>query len=122
MIDESKSGAVISKILRETTETIIQWSLSNHRVNGMDGDEELIGNIYQADISGKHIRLYKYKFKWYVEEDVYHWVSRIRLEFFSSYNGATEWTFPYSNTLDDLYDAVMAQTAGVNDFFDEYLD
>lgn len=123
--NKNKAILVIQKILRETKENKITWSSKMFRPSqfkGLGASEEIIGNVYETEIANKDLRLYKYKSKYFVDEERTEWIDYIRLEFFETFDYATEWVFPYTNSLDDLYDAVMAQTANVDDFFNNYLD
>lgn len=122
--NEDKAIATIQKILRDTKDARIKWHVANFRISqikGLGANEEIIGHVYITNISNKHLRLYRYKTKYFVDEERTELIDYIRLEFYETFDYNTEWVFPYTNALDDLYIAIMAQTAGVNDFFDEYL-
>lgn len=72
------------------------------------------GPHYFSEHGGKILRLRRaYEREWDQELP--------RLEFVDAEDRSL-WTFPYSEALDDLYQAVRYQTAGVGDFLDTLLE
>lgn len=111
---------VILKLNRDTKEDKIEWKVTHNRPSSLAGMEVLKDNIYVAKVSTKRIRLYKYEYKYFYEEDAFVWSESYRLEFVDAL-GNSEWEFPNDNAIDDLYDSVRYKTSNVEDFFKDYL-
>lgn len=141
--NKEKISSVVSKILRETQEGLIKWDISHINEKSdiqQDDDTRIIGNIYTAKIDNKNIRLFERKIKtenynpmWgdYAssgtvilrgKEPTYKWITYFRLEFYNASTQRSEWIFPSTNAISDLYEVVCAQTSEVGDFFSQYLN
>lgn len=111
---------VIVKLNRDTKEDKIKWEVTHTIPSSLAGTEKLIDNIYVAKVSTKKVRLYKYEYKHFYEEEIFFWLEAFRLEFIDLYE-KTEWEFPRDNAVEDLYDSVRYKTSNVEDFFKDYL-
>ena len=111
---------VIVKLNRDTKEDKIKWEVTHNIPSSLAGTEKLIDNIYVAKVSTKKVRLYKYEYKHFYEEETFFWLEAFRLEFIDFYEKA-EWEFPKDNAVEDLYDSVRYKTSNVEDFFKDYL-
>ncbi|GEM_PF-4170926 len=122
--NEERASTAVSKILRETKENTLVWSINLllRDYNFLGVEETLLGNYYSTTIKDKSLRIYKVKTRYFTDYNEYMWVDVCVLEFYNFYNGATEWRFPDTNATSDLYEAVMTQTARMDEFFDDYLE
>jgi len=118
--EEDRSSKAITKILRQTLEGEILWKIDNGRPNNLGAEEYVIGHVYKTDVLDKHLRLYKYKSKFFTDYLEYTMIEGIKLQFVDN-NDNPEWEFPYSNAVDDLYRAISYQTSEVKDFFEKLL-
>lgn len=111
----------IVKINRETKEDKISWNKVNLKPTSLSNAEVVSGFVYESRVLNKDVILYKYQYKYYTDEDEFHWVDGYRLDFVDGRN-ISEWTFPYNNATEDLYETVQFKQANVSDFLTEYLD
>lgn len=110
----------ITKLNRDTKEGTVLWDSDRRAPSSLSGGDNLLGNMYSTRVLGKNIRLYKYEYKDYYEEESFHWSTRFRLELVDHW-GATTFIFPEDTSIYDLYNSVMYQTSNVKDFLDSYL-
>ncbi len=117
----SKYLKIIVKLNRDTNEEKIYWEI-NRSIPLLSAHERLIDNVYTVKISDKNLRLFKYDYRYYLDEDTYDWVRTCRLEFIDIH-GNSEWTFPNDlrNAIEDLYETVRFKTAKVDNFLNDYL-
>lgn len=111
---------VIIKINRDTKEDKIKWEVTHTTPTSLSGTEKLIDNVYVAKVSTKKVRLYKYEYKYFYDEEAFLWLEGYRFEFID-FNDKSEWEFPRDNSIEDLYDSVRYKTSKVEDFFKDYL-
>lgn len=119
MDNERKVTALIVKLNKLTQEGELKWETKNYEIQ-LGSTEELLNKVYQTKLKNKEIRIFRYRYKYYTDEHVYHWASDCRLEFIDS-DGTPEWTFPEESTIYDLYDSVRYQTAQIDNFLDNFL-
>src|SRR5271165_5561208 len=118
--DIDKTSKAVTKFLRQTLEGEISWKIDDRKAVPGAG-EYVIGKIYMTIILDKCLRIYKYKEKYYADEDNYSWSEGVKLQFTDD-EGNPEWDFPYSNAVDDLYKAISFKTTNVEEFFDKWLN
>ncbi|KAA6333364.1 hypothetical protein EZS27_018212 [termite gut metagenome] len=112
-IEKSRQAVII--MLRETMENEIRWNISppDHSKYFLEIGESILGNIYCTVINGKNIRLFQYKFKG---------ETHYRLEIYDINNDSTLWIFPPTDSIRNLYDQVLRQFSGVEEFLEEFLE
>ena len=111
----------IIKFNRDTKEDKIKWEAVQGDPSSLGGTERLKGNVFKTRVLDKKIRLYRFEFRYYYEEELWQWQEGLRLEFIDG-NNNTEWEFPADRTIQDLYDTVSYKTAKAEDFFSAYLN
>jgi hypothetical protein len=80
-----------------------------------------LDNVYTSKVLDRNLRLYKYKTKYFHDEDAFDWTEGYRLEFIDRW-GNSEWTFPEDRATYDLYETVRYKTSKIDDFMNKYLD
>ena len=81
------------------------------------GSEDIITIAYITKRNKRNIRLYPYKTRHYVDEDVWHWIDEVALELSDS-SGNAWWRCPNNRIIWDLLEAVRFQTVGVDEFIE----
>jgi hypothetical protein len=115
------SQKVILKLNRDTKENKIKWSVvTNFIPSSISGTEVLVGSIYLSKVNDRSLILYKYRHRYYFDEDQYNLVDDIRLEFINK-SGISEWEFPQDRAIDDLYETVRYKSAHIDEFFQDFL-
>lgn len=63
--NKDKASLVVSKILRETQEGSIKWSIFYNNKSDIQSDDDtfVIGNVYVTHIDTKDFRIYRFKLK-----------------------------------------------------------
>jgi len=130
---QNKWVEAITKLIKLTQEGNLIWSPKT----GMDANREdyRVDTFFVSKYKNKILRLYKCNYR--IDEpgplsqitSIFsdtkrkypYWTSSITLEFIDDV-GNTIWTFPYSNVLKDLLEAVRYQVAGVDDFIKDILE
>ncbi|KPA11391.1 hypothetical protein MHK_008414 [Candidatus Magnetomorum sp. HK-1] len=101
-----------------TVDETIKWkTVTLNNAPGLEGYEELNGNVYCCKHKGKRLCIYKYDTRYYVDEDAWYPSSSTRLLFIND-DYAAEWCFPENRMINDLYSSVSYQIAQVDSFFD----
>lgn len=128
--NKDKASLVVSKILRETQEGSIKWSIFYNNKSDIQSDDDtfVIGNVYVTHIDTKDFRIYRFKLKietspfYTTNKEELKWRHCYRLELYNSTTGRSEWIFPNTNAIYDLYEVVCTQVSGINDFLSKYLN
>ena len=128
----------VTNLIKLTQAGKLKWSAG--RADKNIGREDLrIETVFLAEYKNRNLRLFKYSYM--VEEpgalerlissdsSLYlgtkrkypYWSSSITLEFIDE-AARTLWTFPHTNALNDLFEAVQYQVAGVDEFLKEILE
>jgi hypothetical protein len=118
--DIDKTSKAVTKILRQTQEGEITWEIDQREQLIVVANETIISNIYITKILDKHLRIYKY---YYQGKDEFYRdinVEGIKLQFTNEY-GYPEWSFPYSNAVNDLYEIIVFKMCDVEKFLDTWL-
>lgn len=116
----SKSIDTIIKLNKLTKDNEITWETSRFDPSSLNGTERINGNSYITEINGKHLRIYKYEYRHYHDEDVFDYIPDFRLEFIDE-RGKGEWVFPSDKAISDLYDTILYKVSGAENFFDTFL-
>mgnify|MGYP006091468157 CR=1 FL=1 len=118
---ESKYIKTVLKLNRLTKENELIWETSRFDPNSISGTERMVGNAFVTTANDKQIRLYKFEYRHYTDEDEFFWAPDFRLEFIDS-RGNGSWQFPDDRTITDLYETVTYKTSGAEEFVDGFLD
>jgi len=119
-MNTSQSVRLVAKLNRDTKENKIKWRVSPSGALSLAGTETVLDNAYICKVLDKYIRLFRLKAKFYYDEGAYEWVENYRLEFVDV-TGKSEWTFPDSTAIYDLYETVRYKTSNVEDFFNKFI-
>lgn len=109
-----KAALVISKILRKTLEEEIQWSTypSRSKIDLLK-NEILHGDVFSVILENRHLRIYCYEISVNtscIQDATEKQELKYRLEFFNHESGITEWSFPNTNSIYDLYETIKIKT------------
>lgn len=122
---QEKATLVVSKILRDTLEKKIQWSIypSRNKINLLK-NETLHGDVFYVMLENRYLRIYCYETPFnnsFIVNSTEKWELKYRLEFFNNDSGIDEWAFPNTNSIYDLYETIKIQVSKVEEFFDTFL-
>lgn len=110
---------LIEKLIELTQKKVIIWDISNFypTLSSM----ERFDTVFSAKHLNMNLRVYKYFYRLYIDEDEYHTLEAFRLETFDE-NNNTLFRFPETNNLKDLLDTVMYQKSNIEDFYKQLLN
>ena len=109
-------------MIDETKKAIVKWKISSPRsIDSLEGEQNLIGKVYETEYKNKNLRLYKYSEPVQVDEFEYLTKTFYKLEF-TDENDRNLWTFPYYiRELQDLYETVQFKSSDLDKFFDDII-
>lgn len=127
----------VGKLLELTQKGLLLWEPAKPPVYlNSEPNSSRVDVVYEAQYKEKTLRLYETRYKvekpssyfglatsttsFFDQREYPYWTSTTVLELLDD-NGLSPWTFPKSQVLDDLLDAVRYQVSGVKDFLDEIL-
>ncbi|RFZ95180.1 hypothetical protein D0C36_06535 [Mucilaginibacter conchicola] len=119
-MNNSKAYKIVAKFNRDTKEGKIVWSITREKPSSLSGSENLIDDVFVTQVLEKKLRLYRFQYKSYYDEDIYEWVDKYRLEFVGIW-GNSEWTFPYEMPIFDLYESVRYKVSNIDKFMEDFL-
>jgi hypothetical protein len=121
MIESRNLVKAIAKINKLTKSGEITWVIArNTGLMQLPGNNSIFGLVYESKYQGQNLRLFKYNYRVYTDEDEYTLLTSTKLLFVES-NGQTLWDVPMGRGLEDLYDSVQFKTANAEDFFEKLL-
>lgn len=115
-----KITSLIVKLNKLTQAGEITWEARDDHFR-LGTHEEFLDKIYYCTYKTKNFRVYNYRYRYYTDEETYHWISRHRLELIDGM-GETDYVFPEERAVSNLYDSVRYQVAGVDDIIDDLLE
>ena len=121
MISESKISKFVGLLISKTKSKDIKWNVAKYRPESLEGEEAIIGTVYETEFQDKSLRLYKYSVPIQVDEFEFRTHVFFKLEFIDN-SKKNLWTFPrYTRELFDLYETVQVKTSGIDDFIDSVI-
>jgi hypothetical protein len=122
MISENKISKFIALLITDTKKDKAKWEISTRRtIDSLEGEQNVIGKIYETEFKEKYLRLYKYWEPIQVDEFDYLRKTFFKLEFIDE-NGRNLWTFPfYIRELQDLYETIQIKSSELDKFFNELI-
>jgi hypothetical protein len=117
---KDKVTQFVLKLIKLTKNKEITWKGFIPLDTDLPNEEVILDKIYKTTVSDKQLHLYRYKFKYFIDEYEYQWVQKVRLELIDS-KGETDYVFKYENSMNDLYDIVREQASNVNQLIDDIL-
>lgn len=121
MIPENKISNLLGLLIKDSEKGKAQWSISSSkRIDSLEGEQKLIGKVYEVEYLEKYLRLYKYSEPVQVDEFEYQDKVYYKLEFIDE-NDCNLWSFPfYIRELGDLYNVVQIKSSEIDKFFDQF--
>ncbi len=122
MISENKISKFIALLISDTKKNKAKWEISTIRtIDSLEGEQIVIGKIYETEFKEKNLRLYKYSEPVQVDEFEYLRKTFFKLEFIDE-SDKNLWTFPYYiRELQDLYETVQIKSAELDKFFNDII-
>jgi len=121
-MDQDRIAQLVLKLIKLTNTDKIEWkSLLPTDMKWRKDPGYLIDKVYRTQVNGKSFQLYRYKEKWYREEDDYEWIVSTRLELIDE-NEYTDYEFEYSNSMNDLYEIVREKTSKAEEIINQILN
>ncbi|MCT7445517.1 hypothetical protein [Aliarcobacter cryaerophilus] len=105
---------LVEKLIELTQKNIISWQISKNTPSL--SSMEQFDTIYSTFYLNQNIRVYKYFYRYYKDEDEFYWLEDYRLETFDNFNN-TLYVFPKTQNVVDLLNAVMYQNSNIEDFY-----
>ena len=121
MIPENKISKFLGLLIKDSETGKAEWTISStKRIDSLEGEQKLIGKVYEVDYLEKSLRLYKYSEPIQVDEFEYQDKVYFKLEFIDE-NDNNLWSFPfYIRELGDLYNVVQIKSSEIDKFFDQF--
>jgi len=122
MISENKISKFTALLISDTKNDKAKWEISSIRtIDSLEGEQSIIGKVYETEFKEKYLRLYKYSEPVQVDEFEYLRKTFYKLEFIDE-NDKNLWTFPYYiRELQDLYETVQIKSSNIDKFFDDII-
>lgn len=117
---DEKITRLILKLLKETIDGNLIWSVTEDIKHISLVDEEILDFIYITNYKEKNFRLFRYKYKDYVDYDKFRLTAGYRLEMIDD-KGKSLYVLPKDSSTENLYDSVREKTSGVNKLIDDLL-
>ncbi len=111
---------LVSKLTELTQSKQIEWN-RNASPASLQSPDNKVDIVYVTDFKDKKLRLYEERYKYFTDEDEFHWADRVILEFIDQFNRHV-WQFPEIRTIWDLLRAVKYEEAGVDSFIKQILE
>jgi hypothetical protein len=115
-----KVTQLVLKLLKMTSNNEINWNSYSVSNPDLPNGETILDKIYSTILGQGKFRVYRYKYKFWIDEEKFEWIQRIRLELIDS-SGNTEFEFEYENSMNDLYEVIREQTSNVSNIIDDIL-
>lgn len=106
--------ALVEKLIELTQKNVINWSVSDRYPSV--SDMEKIDTVFSTECLGQNLRVYKYYYRHYKDEDEFYWLEDFKLETYDT-NNYTLYVFPKTQNIKDLMDAVMYQSSKIEEFY-----
>lgn len=114
---------LIVQILRKTGQGEIKWEVSEPSEYFEFGTEDVIPLIYTTQYKGKVLAVFCRRFKYFFEEDAYHWDERVCFAFLNDNKDKIIWEVSDRRpVLNDLYATVTHKAAGIDEMLESLLD
>jgi len=121
MGSEDSWTRAVRKLVRLTESGEITWAPFPQLVSTRKHlQEDIEGEPFCANVEGRPIAVYQYRFKRYEDEDTWSWESDVAVEFVNT-DGQLEWRWPATAYRWELLEAVRGQVAGASHFLRSFL-
>ena len=130
---QSKFVEAVARLIKLTQDGELMWESSKPSAE-LERDGIKDESVFISRYKDRILRLYKYSYRvdepglfdistsfFPIKVKYPYWASSVTLEFIDD-NGFSLWKFPFTNALNDLFQAVQYQFAGVDEFLDKLLN
>jgi hypothetical protein len=115
-----KFDAATRQLIERTEAGNLRWTPNLEFCRKRGDDTEFVGPAYIAELGGKRIAVYEYRYKNFVDADEWFWDTRVGIDFIDeSLN--TEWTWPSPNGRLILLDVIRYRTSNADEFLNQIL-
>ena len=108
---------IIEKLIELTQHKKLIWS--NYYGKISLPSNEKIDSAYVTQYLDQNIRVYKYFYQYWTDEETCHWLEDVRFEFYSRVTGGTSYAFPTAPNTKELLETIMYQNSGVENFYNQ---
>lgn len=120
---DDKVSSLITKIIQRTVLGKIEWEVLEPPKYFEDGTEDIIPLLYTAWYKEKNLAVFLRRFKYYTDEDEYHWDERTCFAFLNSSRNKIIWEVSDRRPiLNDLFATVSEKAAGIDSILDQLLE
>ena len=122
-MNTDKISSIIVQVIHKTVKGSIDWDVSEPPRYFEDGVEDIIPLIYTTSYKGKNLAVFLRRFKYFTDEDEFHWSEKSCFAFLNDSKNKIIWEVSDRRPiLNDLFTAVSENAAGINNMLDELLD
>jgi hypothetical protein len=80
-MNTDKISSLIVQVIHKTVKGSIDWDVSEPPRYFEDGVEDIIPLIYTTSYKGKKLAVFLRRFKYFTDEDEFHWSEKVVLHF-----------------------------------------
>ncbi|WP_064365982.1 hypothetical protein [Pantoea ananatis] len=114
--------SLIVQIIRKTVQGEIKWEVNEPSTNFEVGVEDIIPLIYTAKYKDKIMAVFCRRFRYYLDEDEYHWEEKNCFAFLNDSKDKIIWEVSDRRpVLNDLYATVTEKAAGIDEMLESLL-
>lgn len=122
MQNETKAEQLITKLIRETFEEKVIWTIKESPNGLIEGTDNLVPLYLMTTYKGKYLGVYQKRFKIFIDEIDYTWNESIGFCITDFYNKVV-WEFEdRSPALYELFNTAREQASGIGSLIDDLLD
>lgn len=110
----------VTKLIGMTASEELNWKTVEIKTGSLIDDERVVDQAYQIELAGKYFQLFKYQYRYLVDEERVEWITSMRLRMVDI-RGNNEYDFEYNNSLNDLYSIVREKSSDVAGIIDSFL-
>lgn len=118
MVNTSQWAEAVRKLILRTAEGPLQWNATFY---SKELREDVLGDgIYLANVQGRSLIVYEYRYKSYSDEEHYVWEQGVTIEFVD-HEGCLQWAWPKTPYHFQLLDTIRYQLARADKFLEDFL-
>lgn len=114
MSDDDRWERIVGELVDKTRAGDLVWKASPAAKR-----EDATSDIYEARVLDRDVVLYEYKYQYYIDEDEWHWVREVAIEFTEPLTDHT-WRWPRTGKHYELLEAVKRQAFRADEFADAF--
>ncbi|WP_307744976.1 hypothetical protein [uncultured Pantoea sp.] len=116
-------SSIIVKIIQKTVQGEMKWEVIEPPRYFEDGVEDIIPLLYVSSYKGKELAVFCRRFKYYTDEDEFHWEERNCFAFLNESKNKIIWEVNDRRPiLNDLFSTVRESAAGINNMLENLFD